>query len=198
MKNIGHGWQYTAYDLGNGRVLKRFHSLPRAYWVIAFGIAKVGKYNFQSVPSLACAMRDKALASFDVIRRRNVPPEWIGNPLFLDSLDYEQDKVVPMSIAFISLSTLEKKQLIDQFIVFTHKLLVYGIIDKSFNMMKNFGLSGDKIVLIDIGELYDDINFIEQQINIRAWTKQYVAGCIVESEVREYFIGAMDKAFIST
>ena len=197
MKKLGHGCQYTAYDLENGRVLKQFHSLLRAYWVIAHGIFAVGKYNLQSLPCLARDMRHKALTSFDVIRRCNIPSEWIGNPLFLNGLDYEQDKVIPISIVFASISISEKKEIIDRFIEFTQKLLALGIIDKSFNMMKNFGFSGDDIILIDIGELYDDKNFIKRQISSRAWTKQYVAGCIIESDAREYFITQMDNAFLS-
>lgn len=34
MKKIGEGWQYSVYDLGNGKVLKKFHSTLRSYWVI--------------------------------------------------------------------------------------------------------------------------------------------------------------------
>lgn len=34
MKKIGAGWQYDVYDLGNGRVLKKFHLPIKSYWVI--------------------------------------------------------------------------------------------------------------------------------------------------------------------
>ena len=34
MKKIGEGWQYLTYDLGNGRVFKKFHSIFGLYVAI--------------------------------------------------------------------------------------------------------------------------------------------------------------------
>ena len=56
----------------------------------------------------------------------------------------------------------------------------------------------NQIILIDIGELPDDTEIIARQIQDRPWTKEYVTSGLKESEVREYFIAEMDKAFLST
>ena len=61
---------------------------------------------------------------------------------------------------------------------------------------KNYGLNDNsQIVLIDIGELFDDKELINKQLKNRGWHKSYVGGCIQDEEVREYFIKEMDKNF---
>jgi len=113
---------------------------------------------------------------------------WFGKPRFINKLDYEQDKVQPLNNP--------NKPLIDKFIIFNKKLLEAGIIDKSFNITKNYGINDSgEIILIDIGELFDDPIRVKKQLLDRVWDKNCVAGCIKDKEVREYFIKEMDKNF---
>ena len=71
-----------------------------------------------------------------------------------------------------------------------------GVIDKSFNITKNFGLDeNNEIVLLDIGELFDDPTRIRKQLQDRAWAKKYVANCIGNEETRNYFVRQMDANF---
>ena len=53
----------------------------------------------------------------------------------------------------------------------------------------------NQIILIDIGELFDDPAQIKKQISDRSWDKKYVAGCIKNVNVREYFTKQMDENF---
>ncbi|MFA6514787.1 MAG: hypothetical protein WCT42_00790 [Candidatus Paceibacterota bacterium] len=139
MKKIGQGWQYTTYDLGNGRVLKKFHSWSKAYFVMLRDIFPFNKDSSFKIPS------------------------------------------------FIK---------IDKFIEFNLKLLNLGVIDKGFNITKNYGIDHKgQIVLIDIGELFDDKELINKQFKNRVWTHSYVGGCIQNKEAQEYFISEMDRNF---
>jgi len=141
-------------------------------------------------------MRKKALASFEILKRHIIPANWVGNPLFLNSLDFEQDKVEPLHVVFDKTDTKGSMKIIDEFIVFNKKLLALGVMDKSFNITKNYGLADSgAIVLIDIGELFDDSEQIQKQLIDRAWGKEYVAGCIQNEEVRKYFVQKMDENF---
>ena len=197
MKKIGVGWQYTTYDLKNGRVLKKFHSLPRAYWVITKDVLTSKWHRLSAVPGFVMNMKLKALESFRALKKCNVPIELIGHPRFINSLDYEQDKATVLGEIFGSVSIRGQKKLVDDFVEFNLHLLGYGVIDKSFNITKNFGRNDNQIILIDIGELPDDTEIIARQIQNRPWTKEYVTSGLKESEVREYFIAEMDKAFLS-
>ncbi len=196
MKKIGEGWQYAVYDIGSGRVLKKFHSRIGGYWVILKTIFPFNNDSLWVIPRYFADMEKKALESFAVLRRNQVPDSWIGHPKFLNTYDFEQDKVRPLHEVFESLATAEIKRLIDKFIAFNQKLLERGIIDKSFNITKNYGLSAEgEIVLIDIGELSDDPIFIKTQLNKPAWAEYYVADCIKDTQARTYFLSEMKKYF---
>lgn len=196
MKKIGQGWQYAVYDLENGKVLKKFHSWTRAYFVIFRQIFPFNKDSFFEIPSFVKDLKRKADVSFKILKKINIPPEWMGNPRFINKYDFEQDKVVPLHDAFEDLDTNGIKKIIDQFIEFNLKLLKLGVIDKSFNITKNYGINNEgEIVLIDIGELFDDKELISKQLKDRGWTHSYVGGCIKDKEAQEYFISEMDKNF---
>lgn len=196
MKKIGQGWQYTVYDLGNGKVLKKFHSLIKAYFVIFREIFPFENDSFFNIPSFVRSMKRKAIVSFEILKKYNVPPELLANPILKNNYNYEQDKVVPLHEVFININTNEIKKIVDQFIELNKKLMSIGFIDKSFNFTKNYGLNNKgEVVLIDIGELLDDKDLINKQIKNRVWDKSYISGMIKNNEAREYFINEMDKNF---
>lgn len=196
MKKIGQGWQYTTYDLENGRVLKKFHSWSKAYFVMLRDIFPFDKDSFFEIPSFIKDVKIKAYESFEILKRVNVPQEWMANPKFINKYDFEQDKVRPLHEIFESSNTEEAKKIIDKFIEFNLKLLNLGVIDKGFNITKNYGIDKNgQIVLIDIGELFDDEELIKKQLKNRGWTHSYVGGCIKDKEAQEYFISEMDRNF---
>ncbi len=196
MKKIGEGWQYTVYDLGNGRVLKKFHSPLWSYWTILKTIFPFNNDSFWDIPRYSREMKKKALSSFEILRKADIPAEWIGKPRFINELDFEQDKARPLHDVFSSAKIDEAKQIVDKFVLFNKQLLEKGVIDKSFNITKNYGLNEkEEIVLIDIGELFVGEERIRQQCLDRAWAKDYVAGCLKNENVREYFIQQMDDSF---
>ncbi len=198
MKKIGEGWQYGVYDLENGRVLKKFHSPLKSYWVILKDIFPFKQDSIFEIPGFSRGMKVKALESFEILKKKNLPPEWLGNPKFINDLDFEQDKAFPLHDIFSQSEVEEAKGIIDKFVEFNKKLLERGVIDKSFNITKNYGLNSDgEIVLIDIGELFDNPERIKEQCAGRAWAKDYVAGRIANDVAREYFIKEMDKNFES-
>ena len=196
MKKIGEGWQYTTYDLNNGRVLKRFHSPVKRYWIILKDVFPFRDDSLFDVPSFVRSLKRKALTSFKILKENRIPADWIGNPKFLNGLNYEQDKARALGDVFGDCDTASIKLIVDKFVIFNKKLLELGIIDKSFNITKNYGLNvkGD-IVLIDIGELFDDPDRIKKQLADRAWDRNYVSGCIQDKEAQEYFIKKMDENF---
>ena len=93
MKKIGEGWQYSVYDLENGRVLKKFHSPYRAYLIILKDCFPFTKYPLWKISGFVMGMKIKARESFKTINVKNIPSNWMGNPRFLEGLNYEQDKV---------------------------------------------------------------------------------------------------------
>ncbi len=111
-------------------------------------------------------------------------------------LDYEQDKLIPLHVYFKKLTVDEGRKTIDKFVDLNKILVVNRLIDKSFNIAKNFAIdSHGNIVLIDIGELYSSDEGIRKQIEGKAWQAKYVTSAL-PSLFREYFVQEMDKNFI--
>ncbi len=123
MKKIGEGWQYSVYDLSNGRVLKKFHNPIKSYWVILKTIFPFKDDSLLVIPDFSRSMKRKAFASFEILKRKNIPTEWLGNPKFLNALDFEQDKARPLHALFEKSNTSEIKRIIDKFIIFNTQLL---------------------------------------------------------------------------
>lgn len=197
MKKIGEGWQYATYDLGNGRVFKKFHSFFGLYWVILKDVYPFRDDPIWEVPGFVRSSKRKALHSFEILKAKRIPDAWLGNPKFLQGLNYEQDKAQPLHDVFRKANTVRIKSLIDAFIAFSKQLFEKGIIDKSFNITKNYGLNEKgEMILIDIGELFDDPQRIRKQLLDRIWDKKYVSGEIKDKEAQEYFIRKMDENFV--
>ena len=145
-------------------------------------------------PDFIRAGRQIAIESFKILKKHQVPPEWIGNPKFLSDLDFEQDKVRPLHEIFETALTEEIKKYIDLFIELNSRFLKIGFIDKSFNITKNYGIAKNgNLVLTDIGELFSDPEKIKRQLNDKVWYKSYVGGCIKDLDARKYFLDQMDK-----
>ncbi len=119
-----------------------------------------------------------------------------GNPKILNDLDYEQDKAIPLSAYFKTLSLEQGKNTIDKFIDLNLVLIKNRLIDKSFLIGKNYGINSiEQIILIDIGELYSAVESIKRQIEIKPWDIGYVTSTIPK-RFRKYFVEQMNKRVI--
>jgi hypothetical protein len=196
MKVLGRGWQYTTYDLGNGRVFKKYNSAPLAYVIIFFAFLRWGNPKPWNIPKRHSLCKNDARASFAKIREGILEPWMTGNPKLLDTLDYEQDTLKPLHALFKTITVDEGKKLIDKFVALNTVLLTKRIIDKSFKIGANFGLDREgRVVLMDLGELYSDENIIEERRRKRVWDSPYLVRGIPNKELREYYIEQMDRNF---
>ena len=120
----------------------------------------------------------------------------MGNPKIINALDYEQDRVQPLHDVLAGADLERGRQIIDDFVNLNKVLVEKRLIDKSFNIAKNFGLDAQgRVILMDLGELYSSQTAIERQIKDRAWAAHYVVKSIPE-KLREYFVKKMDEGFV--
>ncbi len=195
MKKLGKGWQYTVYDLGNGRVLKRYNTWIDSYLVMlhdAFIHHRLPVINFSYYYREG---KRVAMESLKKISVSNIDKSMFGNPTICSNYDYEQDVVEPLAQSFKNGTMSSGRLLIDKFALFNKKLIKNGMIEKNFNIADNFGLnnSGD-IIMIDIGEVCTDKNEIQEQLKRRVWSAPDVLKKI-PINFQQYFIETMDKSF---
>jgi hypothetical protein len=193
MKFLGRGWQYTVYDIGNGRVLKKWNSKSIAYLVMlqdCFPYIKSPIWGFYKNYLYSVSMAQDSMRK---LTESNLDKKLFGNPEYGDNgLDYEQDILQPIDIYLKNVSVDKGKKIIDKFVEFNKLLIANNCIDKSFNIGKNFALNNDNnIVLSDIGELYFSKESIKKQITKKAWKAHYVLKHIPK-ELRTYFIEKME------
>jgi hypothetical protein len=170
-KKVGEGWQYVVYDMGNGRILKKFKSPLRRFLYIYLSSNESLLSSWREMKR----MEVEATESFRILMEKDIPKELIGNPEFGPNFDYTQDKVTSIKGVLDKSTVKKRKEIVDKFIEFNHKILKLGFIDLSFRMGANFGINKDgEVVLSDIGEIVVDPERIRKQRKARYWYMDYV------------------------
>ncbi len=197
MKFLGRGWQYSAYDLGNGRVLKKRNTKLQAYRTMLVDCFPYTKMSFTKFPDFYKWGGEEARGSLQKILNSTIDQSVFGHPKILDNgIDYEQDKAVPIKDYLKTASFLDSKLVVDKFIELNKILVKSKLIDKSFNIGKNFGLNEKgEIVLIDLGEIWSSPENIQKQITNKAWMRPYVLKPMPSKELLAYFITRMNESF---
>lgn len=195
MKYLGRGWQYTTYDLGNGRVFKKHNSRFVSYLKMIKDCFPYTQYPIWKFSEYYNSVMKEARDSILKIQKTNLDQSIFGNPrIDLNGIDYEQDSVIPLHKFFKNSSFADSKKIIDKFIDLNLILIQNRLIDKSFAIAKNFGLNkGGEVILIDIGELWSDPEKINKQIRNRVWIKRYIVKTFPDKSIRDYFIVQMDE-----
>jgi hypothetical protein len=193
MKFIGRGWQYTVYDLGNGRVQKRYNTRLQAYWIMFKQNFPYINYPIWKFKDYHAGCKNTARDSIKKICETTIDLKFFGNPKILNELDYEQDKVTPLHEYFKGLTQEQGDHAIDAFIEFNQKLIKNRLMDKSFLIGKNYGINANgDIILTDIGELYSNEENIKRQIEKKPWDIYYVTSTIPK-RFRSYFVRQMNE-----
>ena len=193
MKKIGRGWQYTVYDIGNGRVLKKYNSRTTSYLRMLHDLFPYTESPIWVFSRYYNNCKRHAQDSLRWMSSCKVDQQLFGNPvIYQDGLTYEQDKVNSLRRAVKQRSFEQQKELVDSFVRFNRELISQGVIDKSFNFCSNFGINErGEIVLTDIGELLVTPVRIREQIKMRVWAKWYVLNKLPK-KLNTYFIEQMD------
>lgn len=194
MKFVGQGWQYTVYDIGNNRVLKKRNTKLQAYWVMLKTCFPYTRNSILEFPYFYRSGTTEAETSLVKIMESPIEKKFFGNPLILDNgIDYEQDNVRSLEEIMNKVNLEEGKYIINKFIQFNQLLINNHLIDKSFAICKNFGINNeDEIIMIDLGEVYSSKESIANQVNKKAWKAKYVLDPL-PSKLREYFCEKMDN-----
>jgi hypothetical protein len=152
MNLLASGYFYDVYDVGNDRVLKK----QRAFKDIAKSIQGKNQINFFVLMIKTFVYIKKVKQNTNVVRRKLsvVPRELLGNPEFVNSTDYTQDKVVLLMDYFDTHTLDENKIVVLSYTELIKKLLKYGIHDYVYKFKNSYGLNKKGgVVFIDFNEV---------------------------------------------
>src|SRR5688500_8616887 len=128
MKKFGEGWQYTAYDLGNGRV-RKIHSSKIEQFLFIHHEAKNKHqpHSFIDVISEIRVVNRREIEANTYVKKiiSRIGADTFGNPVFLNSRDYEQDKAVTLGDALEHMPLEEAKRLLDGYPRLIHRMWQY-------------------------------------------------------------------------
>jgi hypothetical protein len=195
MKKINQGWQYTVYDLANGRVLKKINSTLANYFIIVRDTFPFIKHPLWKIPSKVKRCRQEAFESMRILRATKVDCWRLGNPRVLSKCSYEQDKVISVRQYWQNFLPAEKKKIINDFVELNKYLVANFFIDRNFCLADNFSINGDgKIIMSDLGEIIADPQKIQACLRERPWASPDVTNALPQ-DLQSYFIDKMDETF---
>ncbi|MFT6361405.1 MAG: hypothetical protein ACJA2Z_000393 [Candidatus Paceibacteria bacterium] len=195
MRKLGQGWQVTVHEYTDTVVYKKPHT---SFFVAAKSILK-------DYPSIVLKphkllkfvknLRAQQLNSLTQISLRHDISTHLGDPVIEKSGTYYQNKVIPMNQYIKGISKNDFETLVVDYADFVKYLSREGVLDKSCNFLKNFGINnnGDP-VLIDLGELYFDAQEIREQIKRKPWARPQFLLPLSDWQ-REEFLKVMEVRF---
>jgi hypothetical protein len=173
MEKIGEGYYYDVFELSPSRVVKKQTSLESR-------LAKLQAWYGSNPPLLAekiSRLEASARKSITISREVAEIPELkeiLGNPIFINDYEYEQDRATP-------LETILSQKGGDEFLPYVkeytdaHILLWdFGCGEVVYNFTLNAGVSvtTGKVVLLDFNDLSKDRGEVVRDIETRKWTTQ--------------------------
>jgi hypothetical protein len=194
LKEIGRGQQYRVIDLGNGRVRKlELRPLLRYQRIMLHSAT----YRFRPLAAFQEMHRGirHARDSVAQLKRRLplLPRELLGNPLFLNGTDYEQDAVLVLGSYLASHREDENRLMLTRYAELIQRLWEFGIADAVFNFTINAGVSRDQVIQIDLGEFIFDKEEVKKQIRERKWERQWSFASFPEGELKNHYRAVMAR-----
>jgi hypothetical protein len=172
MQSVGHGAQFEVVTDGD-YVYKTLHTVEESaaiYRSWGYGLWT------RDLERLASDTLDHAKLSLEGVRGmlENHPElaPTLANPVIDENLNYRQDKVTVMGTALQQAAPARARQYVDEYVDLLLFHAGYGLADPILQMGTNYGVDkGDKVVLIDIGELTFDKETAIGAAATKAWRR---------------------------
>ncbi|MEO5645858.1 MAG: hypothetical protein ABIO57_00555 [Candidatus Paceibacterota bacterium] len=169
MKKIGEGYFYIVYDLGNGRVIKK----RKSDWHFFIHIMQSSGFSLSEYAKAiknAYAMPLAYKKLFSILDNHSI----IGNPTFLNDIEYEQDKVELLVHTLNKKTEKEQEKIIEDYIAQIIYLWTVGCHESIFNLTVNNGLNEKgEIVMLDFNEITFDKKAVYSDIDNKVWLKRW-------------------------
>jgi hypothetical protein len=195
MLYIGEGYYYKVYALESGRVIKKLQPYWFSFRKIFFYTRTNGKPFFKALIG-AHKARLKEMKALQTIKEKinMVPREMFANAMFLQDLDYSQDRVTIINDLMEKNTFAQNKKIIDQYIAFQKALWSYGMHDKTYKLQVNYGLDRrGRLVCVDFGEfVYTQEEAIKSIIDKR-WLARNTYKHWNDARLKKYYTDCMEN-----
>ncbi len=200
MKNyaeIGRGWQFAVYDLGDNRVLKkRYSNFEKFSLIKEKQIRKGNPYSLMQILISILRVNNLANDSNKYVRKLSAKfnLSFLENPLFDRFGGYEQDKILLLEEIFRDCSLDYGKKLLDQYASLIHETWKFGFSDIRFNFLENNGINiNGKLIQSGFGEITLNKNQALDNLKNRKWLKANCFLTFPEGELKKYYASIMER-----
>lgn len=189
LPRLGAGWQYNAYDLGDGRVLKV--PLSHAERIrIAFALHRDDpSYSHERAAEWVAAGDEMTRHSYRLLEEvlPRLDARLLGNPTLVGSGAYEQDKLVMIVDSIRHHSFDANAAIIDRYIDATLELWRWGISEVVFNFSINSGIGRDGgVVLCDLGDLTASRSTVRRLVTDQVWLQRWSYNALPDERLKAY------------
>lgn len=164
-KLLGQGLQFKVYEFDNRRVYKIPNTQKEAK-------DKLNSWGVVDPVKLKTAIsRNNYLTnmSFKFILQSGLPFYFIGNPVFLDNLEYTQD-LLQIPQYQIDKSDEYILDITQRFASLVKILWTYGLHERAMNFLINCGLNADnELIYADFGEFSINLQRTKKSIRLKRW-----------------------------
>ena len=192
------GWQFWV-DIYDDYVIKT----PKNREEVEEEVKKflIWKNKIEELEERTNKMISDVKYSEKIIKRTKVPRKFLADLEFIKEGKIKQKKVVLLENEFNRLSKNEQEGLVKKICKLILELWEYGIHEKTFKILSNFGVNGNyglssgQVVLIDPFEITSDKEKVLNQIINKKWHKPEVFRKHLSEEMTNYLIMELDKTF---
>jgi len=201
MELIGKGWEYRVYDIGNGRVRKVKRTPVDSFCRLFFmpkPVKKNRKFRFNPILSYWEMRRISRETDENISRFKKIlpfmPDHLVGNPVFLNGVNYEQDYAISLFQYFKQHNVSENRKIITKYAELVVELWKYGCSDNVFNFYNNSGVDkNEQVTMMDFGELAFSKEKVYQAIQSKRWLFQPSYALFRNEELKNYFQTEMER-----
>lgn len=187
MKKVGQGLSYTVYESQRNKVFKK----PTKN---IYKFSKLLLWSLWYRKNLSLISKYKSIiysGKFSIEKLKNSPNinlEIIGNPIFYNSLEYSQDKIIVLKEYFKTHSFKENCLIIDNYVENVFETWKNGFSDVDFNFAMNSGVNKEgKVILADINALSFNKLEISELIEKKIWLNKHSYKYLDDKELQKYF-----------
>ncbi len=183
MTKISDGYYYEAYDLGNGKVLKK----KKSFMDIAKAIKGASNMSFVSNIYKTYSHIRYCEKVTRLVKNSTLPRQLLANPHFINTTDYEQDKVTLLMDYFASHTLEENRIIVDKYFDLIKEFLCHGIHDNVYKFKNSYGISNEgKVVCIDFNEMVFSKVKVLELAQTEEWRTQAQFTKFPEGELKDY------------
>ena len=190
MKMLENGFFYNVYDIGDNLVLKKKRSF----------LDILTNTKLKNI-SLVLKQHKVAKSQTLLIKKKLsvLPASLLGNPRFINSYNYKQDKVELLYEYFENHSIEENKAIIKKYLELVVELLKYGIHDYTYKFKNSYGVtSQNEVVFIDFNEITASKDEVLKLVDSRHWLIEAQYTKFPEGELKYFIRDTFDSELSTT